>query len=252
MRANAFKVWSMVQDWSQLDEPSRQKNVDSLVGEGKYRKIKAQADAMVEAATIATAPDRTVAGQVDSWKNLLRAACQSGQMSEGRYDAYCRKIRPFVEWIGPDSAIDIIGEARLEGFFSHLSGKVSAGGYSATFAHELLMRAKQFISRLAELRLIPLPGNIQPTRLGKLESSLADTLFSPSCKTGQIINSIQQQETAITLLPDGYGLYRYWVPGQFSSSSPPSVMLRLKPSFKTSRYSRCSPHPKTMSHRASI
>src|SRR5437764_1208305 len=42
-RANAFKVWSMVQDWQALDEESREKLVDSLVGAGQYQKIKAQA-----------------------------------------------------------------------------------------------------------------------------------------------------------------------------------------------------------------
>ena len=31
LQANAFKVWSMVQDWHALDEPSREKIVDSLV-----------------------------------------------------------------------------------------------------------------------------------------------------------------------------------------------------------------------------
>ncbi len=77
--------------------------------------IKTQAEAMVEAAKKATPADRTMAAQVDSWKNLLRAACQSGPMSEGCYDAYCRKIRPFAEWIGPQSAIDAIDEAKLEG-----------------------------------------------------------------------------------------------------------------------------------------
>ena len=52
----------MVQDWGQLDEASREKLVDSLVGEGQYQKIKAQAEAMVAAAVKATPPDRTVAG----------------------------------------------------------------------------------------------------------------------------------------------------------------------------------------------
>src|SRR5579862_5917863 len=44
LRANAFRVWSMVQDWNILDEDSRERLVDSLVGAGQYQKIKAQAD----------------------------------------------------------------------------------------------------------------------------------------------------------------------------------------------------------------
>ncbi len=163
-RANAFKVWSMVQDWGQLDEASREKLVDSLVGEGQYRKLKAQAEAMVETAVKTTPPDRTVAAQVEAWKNLLRSACQSGQMSEGRFDAYCRNIRPFADWIGQHAAIDAIDESKLEGFFNHLSQKVLAEEYSPTYSHTLLMTTKQFVSRLAEMKLIPLPGNIRSRR----------------------------------------------------------------------------------------
>src|SRR4051794_9276613 len=32
LRVNAFKVWSIVQDWQHLDEGSREKLVDSLIG----------------------------------------------------------------------------------------------------------------------------------------------------------------------------------------------------------------------------
>src|SRR5579862_327589 len=117
VRANAIRVWSMVQDWNALDEESRERLVDSLVGAGQYKKIKVQADAMLASATQATPPNRTVKAQVDSWLQLLRSVCQSGQMSEGRYDAYSRNIRIFVEWIGEKTAIDAIDETKLEDFF---------------------------------------------------------------------------------------------------------------------------------------
>ena len=109
-------------------------------------------------------PERTVSAQVEAWKALLRGVCQSGQMSEGRFDAYCRKIRPFVEWIGPGMAIDAIDEAKLEGFYTHLTEKVGAKAYSPATAHEIMMTAKQFIRRLAEMKLIHLPGNIDSRR----------------------------------------------------------------------------------------
>ncbi len=163
-RANAFRVWSMVQDWQQLDEDSREKLVDSLVGAGQYQKIKAQAEEVVSSAVKAVPPDRTVAAQVEAWQALLRGVCQSGQMSEGRFDAYCRNIGNFAEWVGPQAAVDVIDEAKLEGFFNHLSVQVGAGKYSPNYAHTLLMTAKQFISRLAEMKLIGLPGNIRSRR----------------------------------------------------------------------------------------
>ena len=85
-------------------------------------------------------------------------------MSEGRFDGYCRNIGKFAAWIGPEAAIDAIDEVKLEGYFNHLSLQIGAEKYSAGYAHTLMMTAKQFISRLAELRLIPLPGNIRPRR----------------------------------------------------------------------------------------
>jgi integrase len=163
-RVNGFKVWCMVQDWDQLDEANREKLVDSLVGPGQYLKIKAQAEAMVAATATAAPPDRTIEAQIEAWKQLLRSVCQSGQMSEGRFDAYCRNIGTFMEWIGPASAIDTIDEAKLEAFFNHLSVSVGARKYSPNYAHTLMMTAKQFISRLAEMKLIPLPGNIRSRR----------------------------------------------------------------------------------------
>lgn len=164
LKANAFKVWSMVQDWQSLDEPSREKIVDSLVGNGQYQKIKARAETMIQSTVKAVPPERTIKAQVEVWKNLLHGVCQSGQMSEGRYDAYCRNIGKFVNWIEEETPIDAIDEAKLEGFFNHLSMQVGTGKYSPSYAHTLMMTAKQLISRLAEMKLIPLPGNIRSRR----------------------------------------------------------------------------------------
>jgi hypothetical protein len=163
VRANAVKVWTLVQEWQHLDEESRQSLVDTLVGSGQYQKLKSQAEQLVSTVKAAP-PDRTVKAQVEAWRALLHAVCQSGQMSEGRYDAYCRNINKFSAWIGAETAIDGIDEVRLEGFFNHLSSSVAEQKYSPNYAHTLLMTAKQFICRLAELRLIPLPGNIRSRR----------------------------------------------------------------------------------------
>jgi integrase len=164
LQANAFKVWSMVQDWRSLDEPSREKIVDSLVGNGQYQKIKGQAEAMIESTAKVVLPERTVKAQVEAWKALLHGVCRSGQMSEGRFDAYCRNIGNFVAWIGEDTAIDVIDEGKLEGFFNYLSTQIATGKYSPTYSHTLMMTAKQFISRLTEMKLIPPPGNIRSRR----------------------------------------------------------------------------------------
>ncbi|SIN69293.1 Phage integrase family protein [Singulisphaera sp. GP187] len=172
-RANAFKFWSMVRDWDQIAEKDRGRVVDSLLGEGKYQQIKAQAEAILKSAIETTPPNRTVAAQVESWKTLLLGICQSGQISEGRFDAYCRVIGIFAAWIGPETAIDAIDETKIERFFNHLSAKVSEGAYAPTYAHSILMTAKQFVGRLAEMKLIPVPGNLRSRRFRFNHSSAA-------------------------------------------------------------------------------
>jgi hypothetical protein len=76
LRVNAFRVYCMVQDWPSLDEANREKRVDSIIGAGQYQKLKAQAEAMVEAAVKVTPPDRTV-------KAALRAAFRSEKRGGG-------------------------------------------------------------------------------------------------------------------------------------------------------------------------
>ena len=159
----ATRISNLVRDFSKLDDDTRREAVEALLGVGSFDSLKSQADAML-AGMDTPSPERTVKAQVDLWQTLLYGVSQSGQMSEGRFDAYSRNIRAFVDWIGPETAIDAIDEAKLEGFFNYLSAKVGAEEYSPTYAHTLLMTAKQFISRLAEMKLIPLPGNIRSRR----------------------------------------------------------------------------------------
>jgi integrase len=154
----------MVQDWTVLDEESRERIVDSLVGAGQYQKIKAQAQTMLASAVQTPPLERSVKHQVTSWTHLLRAICKAGQISEGRYDAYCRNIAVFNDWIGEQTPIDAINETKLEEFFNYLSQKVAARDYAPSYAHSILMTAKQFISHLTELKLIPLLANIRSRR----------------------------------------------------------------------------------------
>lgn len=158
--ARAAKVSNLVRDFSKLDDDARREAVEALLGTGAYDGLKAQANTML-AGMDTPSPERTVAAQVEAWKGQLRAACQSGQMSEGRYDAYCRKIKPFAGFV---AVIDAISETTLDDFYAYLSGKMGEGVYSPTTAHEILMTAKQFIRWMAERKLIGLPGNIDSRR----------------------------------------------------------------------------------------
>lgn len=159
--ARTHQVSRLVADFSKLDDDARREVVEALLGAGSFDRLRAHSGA-VSAGVRAASPERTMAAQVEAWKGQLRAACESNQMSEGRYDAYCRRIRPFASFV---AVIDAISEATLDDFHAHLSARMLAGGCSAATAHELMMTAKQFVRWLAERRLIALPGNIESRRL---------------------------------------------------------------------------------------
>lgn len=161
--ARASRIGRLVKDFAGMDEAGRREAVEALLGAGAFDKLVGQADTLLEGLS-PPAPGRSVGEQAENWKRLLHASCRGGQMSEGRYDAYCRRIAPFVAWMGPGASIETIDEAKLEGYFGFLSEKLAGGEYAATTAHEMLMTAKQFLRRLAEMRLIPLPGNIDSRR----------------------------------------------------------------------------------------
>lgn len=163
-RANAFRVWSMVQDWEQLDEASREKLVDSILGPGQFQAMKGQADALMQKTEEPQRADRTLRAQVDGWLGVLRAAARAGQMSGSRYDSYRRTIEKFVEYVGAGTPIDAVDETRVEGFFTHLSVQVAAEKYSPSYAHTLMMTARQFIAHVAEKNVIPAPGNLRSRR----------------------------------------------------------------------------------------
>lgn len=195
----AARISNLVRDFGKLDDDARREAVEALLGAGSYDGLKAQAGQIVAAVT-APEPSRTTKAQVEGWRALLRGVCQSGQMSEGRYDAYCRNIRAFTDWIGEETAIDAIDEVKLEGFFTHLSGKVGAGEYSPNYAHTLMMTAKQFIARLAELKLIPVPGNIRSRRFRFNHSAPAKVETFTAAEIREMLAASHSERTKLFIL----------------------------------------------------
>lgn len=144
--------------------PEERAAFELLLGAGSYDQHIARAkatEAEFASRERLLAPDRMVATQVDAWKAQHRAACRSGQMSVGRFDAYSRKIAPFAGFV---ATLDAINETTLDEFYDHLSSKIQAGEYAPTTAHELFMTAKQFIRWLVERKHIQPPGNLDSKR----------------------------------------------------------------------------------------
>jgi integrase len=108
--------------------------------------------------------ERSVGKQVEQWLMVLRVSVGQRLMDEGRFDAYQRHIKIFERWVGADTLVDALNAPKLEEWWAFLSLKVGEGAYSPSYAKTIFMTTKQFICRLGELGLIPLPGNIRSRR----------------------------------------------------------------------------------------
>jgi integrase len=105
--------------------------------------------------------DRTVRGQVDAWVRNQHSRHMAGKISAGRYDAYERNVGVFVDWIRPGTDISEITAQRLRDYYDWLCQQIGAGCFSPAYSRSLFNATKNFVSRVAELGLIPLPGNIR-------------------------------------------------------------------------------------------
>ncbi|QDV36983.1 tyrosine-type recombinase/integrase [Tautonia plasticadhaerens] len=106
-------------------------------------------------------PERTVGGQVEAWVRLQRSRHVAGKISASRVDAYERNVAVFRDWIRPGTDIAEVTAPRLRDYHGWLCAQIGSGRFSAAYARSLFGAARNFISRMAELDLIPLPGNIR-------------------------------------------------------------------------------------------
>jgi integrase len=123
---------------------------------------------LVSAAVNAVSPNapvgRSMAEQVQSWLTILQASVRQGLMHTGRWESYERHVKMFSSWIGETKPIDVITATKLEEWYAHLTVLIAEGRYSPATCQTVFMTTRQFVSRLAELGIIPLPGNIRSKR----------------------------------------------------------------------------------------
>lgn len=107
------------------------------------------------------APERTVAAQVKRWLAMLMA----GGMKTGTVQYYRYSIARFAAWIGQTADVEGITGTKLEEFFGYLGVQVAERKMAVGTAAETMKSVRQFVGRLAELSVIPLPGNLNSRRL---------------------------------------------------------------------------------------
>jgi len=119
---------------------------------------------------------------VKKWLGNQQASVAAGQIDVTTFDGYRVNIHRFRDWIGSGRAIEIITAPKFEEFYKYLLGEVAKRrewekqnvalppgekrpGISSKYAKLIFTTTKMFIGHLAELSLIPLPGNIRSKAL---------------------------------------------------------------------------------------
>ena len=105
--------------------------------------------------------DRTTASQVEGWVKLQKSKHNAGKISAGRFDAYRRNIAVFRDWLGGGKDVGEITAQTLRDYYHWLGEQIGGGRFSPAYSRSLFNAAKNFITRLAEMELIPLPKNMR-------------------------------------------------------------------------------------------
>jgi integrase len=106
-------------------------------------------------------PDRTTASQVEGWVKLQSSKHNAGKISAGRFDAYRRNIAVFRDWFGGGKDVGEITAQTLRDYYHWLGEQIRGGRFSPSYSRSLFNASKNFITRLAEMEVVPLPKNMR-------------------------------------------------------------------------------------------
>jgi len=109
---------------------------------------------------------RTARHQSEQFLGLLRTQVGlPNGISAGRWGAYQRDMVQFLNWYDPERDVADINEDVYEAYYLHLNTRYTERSLAIDSCKNRWNTFLQFVSRLAERRLIPLPGNFKSKRL---------------------------------------------------------------------------------------
>jgi integrase len=152
-------------------------------------------------------PERSVIGQIARWVEVLKASATAGTMSIARFHGYSSCICHFRNFMGEGATIDQINPAKLEGFWTELLGRLGRKEISTPYAQQLWLTARQFITRLVELELIPLPANMHSRRFRFGTAVKPIEIFSDA-EVRTILAAATERTRLLVLLMLNCGMYQ--------------------------------------------
>jgi integrase len=101
-------------------------------------------------------PDRTIGTLVNRYLEHERSRLDADQISMSEYGLVHLCLDAFREWIGPESAIEVIDAERWENYYLHLM----RWDKSVEYKKKRFRHARNFIDWAVSLGLIPTPPNL--------------------------------------------------------------------------------------------
>lgn len=177
----------------------------AVLGQEKVDAIKSTMESMIGGKTEKVI--NSIETQVDKWLAFLQGQVEMKMMDVGRFASYSRHVNAFSQWAGRGEEITIITATKLEAYWAYLARLVSENRYAPTTAQTMFMTARQFINRLCEHGLIPVPGNIRSKRLKFTQQTKSVERFTIE-EVRQVLDSATEKTKLYVLLMLNGGMYQ--------------------------------------------
>ncbi len=109
--------------------------------------------------------DRSIGYHVERFLARKLVEVDAGEIAPGRYESYRCEIEAFRDWIGAETAVEVITAVTLEDYLTHLQKQIARRAIAAKTSATRLGTAKQFVRSLWEIELISLPRNIDSRKM---------------------------------------------------------------------------------------
>ena len=110
----------------------------------------------------AISTDRQIRSQIQSFLDHKEAQVIGKERSVGRWGSIKAHLDYLAKWLGEDQSIDVLNSAKVLDFYTYLQ---KTKEIKSSYKRDIFATAKQFIQHLAELDLIPFPGNLRSRSL---------------------------------------------------------------------------------------
>jgi integrase len=146
------------------DQPLPRVVAQAALGAERVAQLEAGADRLLDAE--APPAGNSVGALAERWVQAERQRVRSGQVGADRCDSNRRCLAHFAGWLGADTPVDTLDEARWLEWHAFLAEQVEAGRWNVAHVNRIWAISKRFVRFCWELRALDsLPRNLDKRSL---------------------------------------------------------------------------------------